>query len=170
MKQALAIVILTLGLSTLPDTTAQAGNQQGIDYELAVEGIGKAPIVIDLESWSWGATAMETDPSMPPPKKDISMQDFHFVISQSPQSAMLLEAMLNKKVLPRVSARVKNANNHSFELVMRNVKISSFQTGGSGGGRGWGGDAPMEQISLSFQTGKMTVKTQGGSHSVEIKN
>lgn len=170
MKQAIAIVILTLGLTALSGPLAEAGNNQGVSYELSVEGLGKAPVLIELESWSWGATALEPDPSMPPPKKDLAMRDLHFVITQSPESTKLLEVMVTKKHLPRVTVRMKNSSNHSFELVVRNVRVASFQTGGSGGGRGWGGEAPMEQISMSFQTGKFTVKNTSGSHSVEIKN
>lgn len=91
------------------------------------------------------------------------MQDLHFVITQSPESTKLLEVMVTKKLLPRVTVRMKNSSNHSFELVVRNVRSRRF-------GRGWGSEAPMEQISMSFQTGKFTVKHTSGSHSVEIKN
>ena len=168
MKQAIAICILVLGIVTTSASTALAQRQQGLDYELSIEGIDKKPVVIDLQSWSWGASAMELDPSMPP-RKDVNMQDLHFVISQSPSSVLLLETMLSKKVLPRVIIRVKQPNNHAFELVVRNVKISSYQTGGSSG-HSYGGDAPMEQISMGFQTGKLTVKTATGSKSTEIKN
>ena len=35
--------------------------QQGpqLEYEVVVEGLGKNPVVIPIESWSWGASAMD---------------------------------------------------------------------------------------------------------------
>jgi hypothetical protein len=130
-----------------------------------VERLGSKAITIELESWSWGATAM--DPEMVgPAHKEVSLQDVNFVIMQSPTSVQLLEAMLAKKVLRRVVVRIKQPSSQMFELAMSNAKLSSYQTGGSGGS--YRGGLPMEQLSMTFKSAKLTVKANGGSYSTDI--
>jgi Type VI secretion system effector, Hcp len=161
--------ILALALAASAPVAAQAQGQVGqqgpqLEYEAVIEGLGKAPVIVPVESWSWGASA---DSYGNRNGSGINMQDLHLVIEQSKESAQMLELMLAKKELSRVEIRVKQPSSHTFELVMRNVSIGSFQTGGSGGyGRGSG---PMEQMSLSFKTAKMTVKTPKGAYSTDIK-
>lgn len=168
MTKSAAILALALAAST--PVVAQAQGQMGpqgpqLEYEAVIEGLGKTPVVIAVESWSWGASV---DNYGNRNGNGINMQDLHFVIEQSKESAQMLEVMLAKKELAKVEIRVKQPSSHTFELVMRNVTIGSFQTGGSGGGYGRG-SGPMEQMSLSFKTAKMTVKTPKGAYSTDIK-
>lgn len=95
----------------------------------------------------------------------LSNQDFHFVVYQSPTSLMLAESMFDKKVLPRVTVRFRHpALAKELELVMKDVRVSSYQTGGSG----YGNEGPMDQISLSFNKAKMTVGAKGAKHSADL--
>lgn len=170
MTKTAAILALTLATAAAP-VAAQAQGQMGpqgpqLEYEAVIEGLGKTPVVIPVESWSWGASA---DNYGNRNGSGINMQDLHFVIEQSKESAQMLEVMLAKKELAKVEIRVKQPSTHTFELVMRNVTIGSFQTGGSGGGGYGRGSGPMEQMSLSFKTAKMTVKTPKGAYSTDIK-
>jgi type VI protein secretion system component Hcp len=172
MKQSILIlcaIALSRPVHAQPSSSAQ--------YELVVEGIAVPKATLPIESWSWGASESMGDPDpkdadangVPKKKKrEIAVQDFHFVIMQSHLSTMLLEALATKKTLPRVTLRSKQATpSGTLELVMKDVRVSSFQTGGSGHSSSGG---TMDQLSLTFKSVKMTVDTGNGKHSADVRN
>ena len=53
-------------------------------------------------------------------KRDIAVQDFYFTIEQSPTSAQLLDALVGKKVLSKVTLRSKQTGtDKTFEIVFK---------------------------------------------------
>jgi type VI protein secretion system component Hcp len=167
MKHAwTSLVVLGLLVASAGRSDAQAP-QPSIEYEITIEGLGTKPVTMDVDSWSWGASSYD-DASMMGMKKDVQVQEVNLVLQQSPTTAMMLEALLAKKQLRRVVLRIKQPAAAVFEFALSNVKVTTFQTGGSGGSYGRGGT--MEQMSLSFKTAKMTVKNGANSHSTDIIN
>ena len=179
MKQTILIPLAMVGAMVLAGAgTAHAQPSSGqVTYEMTLEGLagGKKNTTLTIESWSWGASAYEPDDASEASdggkvegaakrKRDIAVQDFYFTIEQSPTSAQLLEALVGKKVLSKVTVRSKQTGtDKTFEIVFKDVRISSFQTGGSG----YGGAS--ESVSLTYKTAKMTVSASGGSQSADVQ-
>jgi type VI protein secretion system component Hcp len=157
-------------------TTAAAQPSSGqVTYEMTLEGLtgGKKSTTLTIESWSWGASAYDLyedevdatgkDGTATKRKRDIAVQDFYFTIEQSPTSAQLLDALVAKRVLSKVTVRSKQTGtDKTFEIVFKDVRISSFQSGGSGYGGG------TESIALAYKTAKLTVGASGGSQSADV--
>jgi type VI protein secretion system component Hcp len=159
------MIVVALGMVT---GTAHAQPTQAAWYELSIEGIKADPKAsLAIESWSWGAASPQPDPSMPK-KQGIQTQDLYLSIEQSDASPLLLEALVAETVLPKVTLKLNNpaSKDKSFELVLKDVKVTSYQTSGSGGGYGSG--VPNESLSLSFKTAKLTVGTGKTSRSAEV--
>lgn len=143
---------------------------QGAKYEMTLEGIpGQNTLTLDIESWSWGANEVEPDADPKSEeagkrkKPDNGIHYVYLVIEQGPTSAMLLQTLLAKKLLPKVSLH-STGTGKSFELAMKDVKMTSYQTGGSGGF----GRNPMDQMAMSFKTAKLTIGDGTTSHSAQI--
>jgi type VI protein secretion system component Hcp len=168
MKQPFLIA----SLIAVTMSTAQAQPAPGGKYEMQIEGIpGQAKLTLEIESWSWGAVDQEPDDTDPKSqdaagkkKKSDGIQEVYFVVEQSPTSPMLLQSLLAKKPMTNVVLHSTGTSGKSFELVMKEVRLTSYQTGGSGGF----GRAPMDQMSMSFKTAKLTVGDGGTTHSAQI--
>jgi hypothetical protein len=176
MKQSMSIslaVVSAIVLAGAGVAGAQPSTGQ-VTYEMTLEGLpgGKKNTTLTVENWSWGATAYDpsedeleatkTDAAAAKRRKDISAQDFYFVLEQSPVSANLLEALVAKKVMPKVTIRSKaTGTDKTFELVLKDVKVSSYQTGGSGYGAN-------ESVSMTYKTAKLTIGAGGGTQSADL--
>lgn len=146
-----------------------------LGFELVLDGLpgqGKSA-TITVEAWSWGASAMNEREDMFEPRKpgakrpSVSTQDLNITLAQSPTSLRMLDAMVVKKVLPTVTLHLAQPiSGHMFEIVMKDVTITSYQTGGYGRGN----DLPTENLSMSFKKAKITTIGDGASHSVDIDN
>jgi hypothetical protein len=151
---------------------ARAQPSSSATWEMTIEGMpAKAKANVTIESWSWGASAaeerFESDEAAKStkPKKDIYSQDFFFVIEQTPTSAMLLESMMQKKVLTKVTVKLRQTgSNNTFELVMKDVKVTSYQTGASS----YGGSGPTDQLAMAFKTAKVTIGSKAESHATDV--
>ncbi len=79
----------------------------------------------------------------------VSMQDFHFVIDYGKHSPKLMEACATGAHIAKATLTCRKAGGDKMEflkITFSDVLISSYQTGGSGGG----GDLPMDQCSFNF--------------------
>jgi len=164
MKQTMIIlaVVLTTG-------TAHAQPSQQAWYELTIEGMKADPkATMTIESWSWGAVSPEADAAPGGTKKGLQAQDLYLSVEQSSTSPLLLEALVAETVLPKVTLKLKDpvSKDKSFELVLKDVKVTSYQASGSGGGYGSG--VPNESIALSFKTAKVTVGNGKTARSADV--
>ena len=128
----------------------------GIEGESKVKGFeGK----IQIESWNWGVTnsgsshhgggagAGKSNP-----------QDFSFAMYQSKASPELMSHCALGKHIPEVIFTSRKAGGEqlkSFELVMKEVLVSSYQVGGSSHE-----DQHLESISFNFASLMMKYKEQ----------
>jgi type VI secretion system secreted protein Hcp len=149
-------IALGFVLMAAPTSAAQ------VDYFLKIDGIdGESQDPqhdkwIDILSWSWGATQ----------NRDGSVDGHDFLIWQrhSRATPLLAQALLTRQFLS--SATLVGELQTSKEPVqylkyeLKNVHISSYQTGGSAGivinslaadGSGVGDPVPMEEISLNYE-------------------
>ena len=104
---------------------------------------------IEIESFSWGATQLGTSShGTGAGAGKVSMNDFHFVMRNNSSSPTLFLFCANGKHLPEAKLTCRKAGGKQekfLEVTMNDVLISSYQTGGSGGG-----EVPMDQISLNY--------------------
>jgi len=126
-----------------------------VDYFLKIEGIegesqdSKHKSEIDLLSWSWGESQLGTHAGGGGGGAGkVAMQDFHFVMKVNKSSPKLLLACANGEHIKKATLICRKAGKEQQEylkIVMSDLLVSSFQTGGSHG------DAlPSDQISLNF--------------------
>lgn len=126
-----------------------------VDFHLKINGIeGESSNEnhkneIQLESWSWGESQTGSSAhGTGAGAGQISMQDFHFVMKMNKASPKLLLACAQGKHIPDATLVCRKAGGKQekyLEVKFSDVLISSYQTGGSGGG-----EVPMEQISFNF--------------------
>jgi type VI secretion system secreted protein Hcp len=104
---------------------------------------------IEIESFSWGATQLGTSShGTGAGGGKVSMNDFHFVMRNNSASPKLFLYCANGKHLTEAKLTCRKAGGKQekfLEVTMNDVLISSYQTGGSGGG-----EVPMDQISLNY--------------------
>jgi type VI secretion system secreted protein Hcp len=109
---------------------------------------------IEIESFSWGASQLGTSShGTGAGGGKVSMQDFHFVMRNNSASPTLFLFCANGKHLKEAKLTCRKAGGKQekfLEVVMSDVLISSYQTGGS-----QAGEVPMDQISLNYS--KMSV-------------
>jgi len=137
-----------------------------VDYFLKIDGIegeskaDKHTSEIDLQSFSWGATQSGTFAAGGGGGAGkVSMQDFHFVMDVNKASPKLFLACARGDHIPKAVLTCRKAGKEQQEFMkvtMNDVLVSSFQTGGSGGG----GTVPTEQISLNFAKIEFEYKEQ----------
>lgn len=151
--------ILTTGVlatSLLASTSAMAQS----DILLKIDGApgdstdAKHPGAIDVLSWSWGESngSVETRRGTAP---KVCIQDLHFVKQVDSSSAALIMKSMLGEVVPRAELIVRRQGGNGgpvdyIRLILQDVIVSSFQTGGSAGS----GIPPTEQVSLHFDSGK----------------
>lgn len=103
----------------------------------------------EIESFSWGATQLGTSShGTGAGGGKVSMNDFHFVMRNNSASPTLFLFCANGKHLKEAKLTCRKAGGQQedfMKVVMSDVLISSYQTGGSGGG-----EVPMDQISLNY--------------------
>jgi type VI secretion system secreted protein Hcp len=111
---------------------------------------------IELLSWSWGATnsgSMAYGGGGGTGK--VSVQDFHFTKKHDKSSPKLILACCNGEHFDTVTVVARKAGKGQKEYlkwIFTDVMISSYQTGGSGGGD----PIPTDSVSCNF--GKIEVQ------------
>src|SRR3954463_4162078 len=107
------------------------------------------PAEIEIESFSWGATQIgASSHGTGAGAGKVSMNDFHFVMRNNSSSPTLFLFCANGKHLAEAKLTCRKAGGKQekfLEVIMNDVLISSYQTGGSGAG-----EVPMDQISLNY--------------------
>jgi type VI secretion system secreted protein Hcp len=105
---------------------------------------------IDLESWSWGQNqggSHATGGGGGSGK--VSMKDFHAVMKISKASPKLMLACAKGDHIPKAVLTCRKAGKDQqeyFKIIMSDLLVSSYQTGGTG----QGGIVPTCQFSLNF--------------------
>ena len=116
---------------------------------------------IELTSWSWGEsqTTSRGSGSSGSGAGRVNMNDFHFTMEMSAASTALALACATGKHLSKgvMTARKAGGKQEKYLVVsLDDVLVSSFQTGGHGGG-----EIPVESISLNFSKIKVEYFKQG---------
>lgn len=115
---------------------------------------------IDILSWSWGASqpgSMAYGGGGGAGK--VNMQDFSFSMRNGKASPQIMLACASGKHIKSAVLTCRKAGEEQQEYLtftLTDIIISSFQTGGSGGG-----DVPIESFSLNFAKVEMQYKPQG---------
>jgi type VI secretion system secreted protein Hcp len=119
------------------------------DYFLEIEGIKgeskdkKHKDMIDVESWSWGASQLDTVGTPGLKGEDLS---FHHHIDKA--SPVLMLSCAQGKHIPKAVLYIRRSADDSgdyYKVTFEDVLISSFQHGGEGGGA-----LPTEQVSMHY--------------------
>ena len=137
-----------------------------VDYFLKIEGVpgesadSKHKGEIDIESFSWGVTQSGAHAAGGGGGAGkASFQDFHFVMKINKASPKLMLACANGEHIKKATLVCRKAGKEQQEfmtVVMSDLLISSFQTGGSG----HGDILPTDQISLNFAKIEFEYKEQ----------
>jgi len=140
-----------------------------VDYFLKVDGIqgeskaDKHKDEIDIESFSWGATQSGTFAvGGGGGAGKVAMQDFHFTMGVNKASPALFLSCATGDHIKNATLTCRKAGKEQQEFMkvtMSDVLVSSFQTGGSGGGD----VVPTDQISLNFAKIEVEYKEQDAS-------
>jgi len=135
------------------------------DYLLDIKGIegesmdSKHKNTIEVTSWSWGVSqpgSMGVGGGGGTGKA--SFQDMHFTSHMGKSSSRLAKACATGEHIEKATLYVRKAGKEAQEFLivtMNDVIISSYHTGGSGGG-----GIPIDQFSINFSEIKITYKTQ----------
>jgi type VI secretion system secreted protein Hcp len=141
------------------------------DCFLKIEGIegesldDKHAGEIEVLSWSWGASqpgSMAYGSGGGAGK--VNMQDFSFSMRCSQASPKVMLACANGTHIKSAVLTCRKAGGEQEEYLtftLSDCLISSFQTGGSGGG-----DVPIESVSINFAKVEMQYKPQGSDGSL----
>jgi type VI secretion system secreted protein Hcp len=126
-----------------------------VDFFLRVEGIegestdAKHKGEIDVLSWSWGASNPVTaGPASGSASGRVNIQDLHFTTRMSKASPRLFLACATGQHLKQARLSAVRAGEKAaefFSLTLSDVRISSYQSGGSEGSD----IVPMDQVSLN---------------------
>jgi|SRR5579872_723033 type VI secretion system secreted protein Hcp len=137
-----------------------------VDYFLKIDGIEgesqdhKHKNEIHLDSFSWGATNSGTmAEGGGGGAGKVSMQDFHFVMKHNKASPKLMLANAGGEHIKSAIVTCRKAGKDQQEflkIVMSDLIISSYQTGGSG----HSDIIPVDQISLNFAKIEFEYKEQ----------
>ena len=136
------------------------------DYFLKLDGIDgestddKHKGEIDILSWSFGANQMGTHSGGGGGGAGkVSVQDLHVVLKVNKASPKLLLACCNGQHITKAILTARKAGKEQQEylkITLSDVLVSSYTTGGSGGGD----PIPTEQVSLNFAKIEMEYKEQ----------
>jgi type VI secretion system secreted protein Hcp len=137
-----------------------------VDYFLKLEGIDgestdhKYKGSIDVESWSWGETQSGTHHAGGGGGAGkVAMQDFHFVMKVSKASPKLMLACADGEHIKKAELTCRKAGKEQQEylkITMKDLLVSSYQTGGSG----HADIVPVDQISMNFSAIEIEYKEQ----------
>jgi type VI secretion system secreted protein Hcp len=135
----------------------------GIDGESTTKGFEKQ---IEIQSWSWGVSQAATGSARQPGKSCPS--DVHFAKFSDKATPPLIGAAMGGTVTPNailIGLRPPDGSGAPqvyIKYEMKNVMITSFQTGGSSGG-----GIATDNFSLSFTSAIVTYFTQRSDGSTE---
>jgi type VI secretion system secreted protein Hcp len=137
-----------------------------VDYFLKIDGIqgeskaDKHKDEIDIQSYSWGATQTGTFAAGGGGGAGkVSMQDFHFTMPVNKASPALFLSCAQGDHIKNAILTCRKAGKEQQEflkITLSDVLVSSFQTGGHGGGD----VTPTDQISLNFAKIEVEYKEQ----------
>lgn len=140
-----------------------------VDYFLKIDTIkgeskaDKHKDEIDIDSFSWGASQSGTFATGGGGGAGkVAMQDFHFTMGMNTASPALFLACAQGAHLKNATLTCRKAGKDQQEFLkvtMSDVMVSSFQTGGQGGGD----VVPSDQISLNFAKIEIEYKEQDAS-------
>ena len=140
-----------------------------VDYFLKIDGIqgeskaDKHKDEIDIGSFSWGASQSGTFAvGGGGGAGKVAMQDFHFTMGVNKASPALFLACAQGDHIKNATLVCRKAGKEQQEFMkvtMSDVLVSSFQTGGHGGGD----VVPQDQISLNFAKIEVEYKEQDAS-------
>ena len=135
-----------------------------VDYFLKIDGLpgestdDKHKGELDLESFSWGATNSGTaGHGGGSGAGKVQPSDFHFTKRLDKSSPVLMIACATGQHFKEVTLTVRKAGGGQQEylkLKMNEVLVSSYQTGGGGGG------IVNEQVAMNFAKLEMVYKEQ----------
>jgi type VI secretion system secreted protein Hcp len=118
---------------------------------------------IEIESFSWGESQeiVAGAAGAGAGSGKVSMQDFHFTTGFSKASVKLFVACASGEHIPDATLNLRRAGGDKggetyLTWKLRDVKITSYQTGASSGGS----DVPMDQFSLNFTKVEVSYKEQ----------
>ncbi len=120
---------------------------------------------IEVLSWSWGASqpgSMAYGSGGGAGK--VNMQDFSFSMRNGKASPNIMLACASGKHIKSAKLTCRKAGGEQEEYLtftLSDCLISSYQTGGSGGG-----DLPIESVSINFAKVEMQYKPQGSDGSL----
>ena len=144
-----------------------------VDFFLRIDGIegesadAKHKGEIDVLSWSWGVSNTgRASPGSGVPAGLPTIQDLHFTARLSKASPRLFNACargqhLTQARLSAVRAGAKQAE--FFTLTLNEVRVTSYQTGGSEEAE----IVPMDQVSLNFAKLQMEYRAQKADGSLD---
>lgn len=143
-----------------------------VDYFLKIDTIkgeskaDKHKDEIDVQSFSWGASQSGTFATGGGGGAGkVAMQDFHFTMGMNCASPALFLACASGQHIPKAILTCRKAGKDQQEFLkvtMSDILVSSFQTGGSGGGD----IIPTDQISLNFAKIEIEYKEQNAQGQV----
>ena len=137
-----------------------------VDYFLKIDGIegesqdSKHKNEIEIESFSWGESNIGTAShggGMGAGR--VQMQDFNFTMQVNKASPKLFLSCARGDHIKSAILTCRKAGKEQQEylkVTFSDILVSSFQTGGSGGG----GVTPMDQIALNFTKVEFEYKEQ----------
>lgn len=118
---------------------------------------------IQVESFSWGVSqAGSFDSGGGGGAGRAAFQDFHFVMKVNKSSPTLMLACATGQHMAEAKLICRKAGGEQSEyltITMKDVMVTSFQTGGSGGSD----VIPMEQISLGYSKVEFEYKEQAAA-------
>src|SRR2546421_162632 len=137
-----------------------------VDYFLKIDTIkgeskaDKHKDEIDVQSFSFGASQSGTFAiGGGGGAGKVAMQDFHFTMGMNTASPALFLACATGQHVPKAVLTCRKAGKDQQEFLkytMSDILVSSYQTGGSGGGD----IIPQDQISLNFAKIEIEYKEQ----------
>jgi type VI secretion system secreted protein Hcp len=134
-----------------------------VDMFLKIDGIDgdstahKHKGEIELLSFSWGITNKTSSTGGGGGAGKPVVQDFTIVKSMGASSPQLMEKCCSGQHIPSVSLTLssKESRQDFLKIKLEDCLISSYQTGGGGGG-----SVPMDQVSFNFS--RMDVQAADG--------
>jgi type VI secretion system secreted protein Hcp len=144
-----------------------------VDHFLKIDGIegesldAKHKNEIELTSWSFGATQSGSFAhGSGGGVGKVHMQDFHFTMPISKASPKLLLACATGEHIKKAVLTARKAGKEQQEymkITFSDLLVSSYQTGGAGGGSEYGGGLPVDSISINFAKFEVEYKAQEAS-------
>ena len=125
------------------------------DMFLKIEGVDgesldhKHKSEIEILSFSWGLSQTTSSTGGGGGAGKVQVQDFSIVKQLGPSSPQIMEKCCTGEHIPSVTLTLVNKETRLeyFKIKLQDVLISSYNTGGAGGG----GATPMDQVSFNFR-------------------